>query len=79
MNPGVQQTKRIRIEKVKNILGDEYELFFEYLTNGQDEKECWGKNISETLERIGEIKHDYPHYINGGDDGYIANYLNALE
>ena len=82
MNPKVQQTKsekEIRIGKVKNILDNEYKLFNEYLTNGYEEKECWGKIISETLKRIGEIKHDYPHYINSGDNGYIVNYLNALE
>ena len=71
--------KENRIDKVKNILEEEYELldFNEYMLKKSEGKECWVTFISETLERIEEIKNDYSNYIQGGY-GYISDYLIVL-
>ena len=53
--------KENRIEKVKNILEEEYELldFNEYMLKKYEGKECWITSVFETLERIEEIENDY--------------------
>ena len=71
--------KENRIEKVKDLLEEEYELLYfnEYMLKKYKGKECWVTSVSETLERIEGIGNDYSNYIQGGY-GFISEYLDVL-
>ena len=72
--------KENRIEEVKNILEEEYEIleFNEHMLKKSVGKEKWVTYIAGTLESTEEIENDYLNYIQGGD-GYISDYLNVLD
>ena len=72
--------KENRIETVKNILEEEYELleFNENMLKKYKGKEPWVTSVSETLEQIEAIDNDYSNYIQGGS-GYISEYLYVLD
>ena len=72
--------KENRIEKLKNILEEEYEIleFNEHMLKKSGGKEKWVTYIAKTLECIEEIENDYSNYIQGGY-GYISDYLGALD
>ena len=71
--------KEKRIEEVKNILEEEYELldFNKYIAEKKDDV-YWITSVLETQERIEEIENDYPNYIQGGE-GYISGYLSVMD
>ena len=71
--------KENRIETVKNILEEEYEILGmnEFFVKKFKGKECWVTSVSETLARIEAIENDYSNYIQGGY-GYISGYLDVL-
>ena len=71
--------KENRIEEVKNILEDEYDLlnYDEYMVEEKKDDVYWITSVLETKERIEEIENDYSNYIQGGE-GYISGYLSAI-
>ena len=71
--------KENRIEEVKNILEDEYDLldYNEYMVEKEKDDKYWITAVTETKERIEEIENDYSNYIQGGE-GYISGYLSAI-
>ena len=71
--------KENRIEKVKDLLEEEYEMLNinEYMAKKYKEEEYWVTYISESLGRIEEIENDYSNYIQGGY-GYIAWFLDTV-
>ena len=74
------RAKENRIETVKNILEEEYEILYmnEFFVKKYKGKECWVTSVSETLARIEAIENDYSNYTQGGY-GYISGYLDVLD